>query len=730
MRKTKMKNYQETYQHKIGSADISLQSAVVGQPTTFRITYKVGEIGIDESGGFKVLSRTASDTADPQITNPNAPNFLQITSSNDRVVFAIDTKSEGTKGKIHERPWSRGISVTISNEYLSEGDEVYIDFQNYRMQTFTDQQHMFKIMIDPFATDRFLDLPQSPQIELIPDKPARLVALVASQGQLNLPCNIFVKTEDIWGNPATLNNGEVKIRVKKNGNTQEQFTHQLENGTLRTSFVPKELGVYQISARFNTLQAYSNRIRVQKKLDCSIYWADLHGQSGETIGTNNVTSYFNFGKNFSFLDVTSIQSNDFQISNNFWNKIQSATKDVNQSGKFIAFPGYEWSGNTNRGGDRNVIYLNEGEGMYRSSHALLNDYSDIDTDAPHAADLYPHLDPQKTIVIPHVGGRYSDLSIHDPSLEPVVEVHSAWGTFEWFYFDALKRGYQVGVVANSDDHTGRLGASYPAYAHFNSYGGLTAILATELTRESIFHAIKNRHCYATTGERISIDLCAQSGGESVGMGDELTSHDGQIELALDVLGTDHIEKVEFFAFDTVIDTYYPERHEQPNALKVLYSGSKVKGRARAFAWNGELKFSESTIENCQPINFYSKKNSIKVNDQSIQVHGMTTGGVQGCITKLDTLRGLMQCTLNNIEFSIDLDSLPQEGITQKMGGLDAKISVLPVNLEEHVTEVNTTQKLYIPKVNNQEKTPVFVKVTQRNGHMAWTSPVFVTIEEN
>src|SRR5690606_3880439 len=105
-------------------------------PTDFRITLKIGELGIDESGGFKILFRTASDSADVQIADPKAPNYVHISSTNEKVSFAVDTKSEGIKGKIYERPWSRGLAVAISQEYLSEGDQVYIDFKQYRTQTF------------------------------------------------------------------------------------------------------------------------------------------------------------------------------------------------------------------------------------------------------------------------------------------------------------------------------------------------------------------------------------------------------------------------------------------------------------------------------------------------------------------------------------------------------------------------------------------------------------------
>jgi len=76
-------------------------------------------------------------------------------------------------------------------------------------------------------------------------------------------------------------------------------------------------------------------------------------------------------------------------------------------------------------------------------------------------------------VFAHVGGRYADLSMHDEQIEVAVEVHSALGTFEWIVEDALRRGYHIGIVANSDGHTCRPGSSHPGAGKFGSLGGLT-----------------------------------------------------------------------------------------------------------------------------------------------------------------------------------------------------------------------------------------------------------------
>ncbi len=98
----------------------------------------------------------------------------------------------------------------------------------------------------------------------------------------------------------------------------------------------------------------------------------------------------------------------------------------------------------------------------------------------------------------------------DRKLMPVAEIYSGWGNSEHFgapkqkpgrcvpgtcVADALARGHRLGFVGGGDTHNGR-----PAMR------GVTGVLATELSREAIFDAIRARRCYATTSEKIELDF--------------------------------------------------------------------------------------------------------------------------------------------------------------------------------------------------------------------------------
>jgi hypothetical protein len=82
-------------------------------------------------------------------------------------------------------------------------------------------------------------------------------------------------------------------------------------------------------------------------------------------------AYFRYARDAAFIDIVGHQGNDFQITDAFWKKLNELTAEFDAPGKFVCLPGYEWSGNTGMGGDRNIFYRREGRPIRRSSHILV-----------------------------------------------------------------------------------------------------------------------------------------------------------------------------------------------------------------------------------------------------------------------------------------------------------------------------------------------------------------------
>ena len=256
--------------------------------------------------------------------------------------------------------------------------------------------------------------------------------------------------------------------------------------------------------------ARANPLRVAARAPLRRYWGDLHGQSGETVGTNPARSYFAYARDKAFVDIVGHQGNDFQITDAFWHELNALTAEFDVPGRFVCVPGYEWSGNTGMGGDRNIFYRHEGQPIFRSSRVLVDGQDPPTPTATPRRTCSLRCKGEDAVVIAHVGGRYADIKMaHDGRLERAVEVHSTWGTFEWLLHDAFDKGYRVGVVCHSDDHKGRPGATRPGASTFGAIGGLTCYLMPELSRDALFAALRARRHYGTTGTRLWLDLTGQ-----------------------------------------------------------------------------------------------------------------------------------------------------------------------------------------------------------------------------
>ena len=118
--------------------------------------------------------------------------------------------------------------------------------------------------------------------------------------------------------------------------------------------------------------------------------------------------------------------------------------------------------------------------------------------------------------------------------------------------DHLMNGHKLGFICSSDNHFGQGG---------RRHGGIAAVFAAKLKRDNIFDAIKNSHCYGTTGERILLDFSI----DGIAMGQEEQRHSGdKLKIKLNVWGTDLLLRVEVLRFRVGIDkTFTPILSEMP-----------------------------------------------------------------------------------------------------------------------------------------------------------------------
>ena len=490
---------------------VSAGPFVAGSFAELILVYTAGTFGIDDTGMVKISWRTTSDMSKPQFDKPQAANFTTVEASN-------GAKLEVWFDKLNIRPYANTLLIRVGRGFLRQHDTLTIRMGDrrqgspgFRLQTNVEERVELKTSVDAFATYEFCELPEQPAFDLVPGPAATWKAIWPSLAVVGEPFRLAIAAEDAWGNPTPDAEAVLTLTPSRSvrGLPERVAIHQGDGPRVLENLVVESEGDLDLSIAIEDMDvARANPMRVVTTVPVRRYWGDLHGQSGETIGMGSAEAYFRYARDAAFIDMVGHQGNDFQITDAFWKKLNRLTAEFDQPGKFVCLPGYEWSGNTGMGGDRNIFYRHEGRPIRRSSHVLVE--GETSTNAIYTADdLFKALEAEDCRVIAHVGGRYADLKYaHDGRVERTVEVHSSWGTFEWLLHDAFERGFRVGIVCHSDDHKGRPGATRPGASTFGAVGGLTCYFMPELTRDALFEALRTRRHYGTTGPRIFLDLHA------------------------------------------------------------------------------------------------------------------------------------------------------------------------------------------------------------------------------
>lgn len=736
---------------KMGQASLQPSGSFeAGSYQEFVLTYTAGHFGIDDTGSLKIVHRFASDMGRPQFDNPGAANFVSVEASNGAILHVeYDMKR-------NIRPWDKTLYIKVVRGFLREGDQIIVRFGDrrqgspgMRIQTFCEDSFEFRVLVDAIATYNYVELPEQPFITIVPGQPSLFKAILPTLRRVEEPFRLCLKSEDRWGNPSNL--CEQSFRLRSNlpiaalpdsiAFKAGEFACIVEGLSLQQAgdlVIELVDGEGQVATR-------SNPCRFVEDAQLLAYWGDLHGQSEETIGTNSARDFYLFARDKAFLDVCVHQGNDFQITSEFWQHLNELSAEFTEDGRFIVFPGWEWSGNTGLGGDRNVLHMHEGRPIHRSSHALVDDLSDIDSDATSAADLFRALEGEDCCVFAHIGGRYADIKLsHDELLEKSVEVHSAWGTFEWLIDDAFEQGYRVGIVSNSDGHKGRPGASHPGSTKFGAYGGLTCLLAPDFTRAGFMQALRQRHHYGTTGSRVILHtgvrfdnqaelfsddprlagVTSQQVDHAI-MGDILRSADSEVDFEIDLNASSPVERIDIRNGLETIEVFRPYTEaELGRRIRVIWEGSEYRGRGRETVWDGSAELNGNRFESVKPINLYNLDNRFEASEQCrLDWTALTTGGFGGFELMLaEEQSGSLKINTALVQAEIAVADIGRDELVFENGGINRRIRVF------RLPDVNPYCALRFERrieLKANQDNAIYLRITHEDGHYTWSSPIYL-----
>lgn len=433
-----------------------------------------------------------------------------------------------------------------------------------------------------------------------------------------------------------------------------------------------------------------------------------------------------------------------------WPDVQRTAQAHDEPGTFVPFLSYEW--HSLEYGDHNVYY--------RDLQGPLVDGEDLDALAARLRGLN-----QPFMLVPHhigygPGRRGINWDHFDERRSPLVELFSLHGCSESeeapfpLYHTmgprdmrgtaayGLQLGHTFGFVGGTDHHGG-----FPG-----SYGdGLTGIWAKELTREALWEGMLSRRTCAVSGDKIAALFTVDGtmpGGEHVAAGAR--------ELNINVEGQDAIEFVDVLKNERVIRripapyTVAPleprERGdgESPSEWKIRVEwgwGSRttraeIEGEARLM--DGELVdvtpcFRGETIlspDDDAPGSDDVPHHMLARDQRSCAWRSVSWANpsprqpeTQAVILTVRTAPGaVLAFKVNDWRIEIPLERLIQGSVTHNMRGWLSE----SVRIHRAVPRREYTVNETIVDQPETERDVYRVRVAQRNGQWAWTSPVWVS----
>lgn len=445
-----------------------------------------------------------------------------------------------------------------------------------------------------------------------------------------------------------------------------------------------------------------------------------------------------------------------------WNILRDFAEKYCNAPELPVFPGYEWHGNSSYG-DHNVFFRKDPPSEIFHFATLPELYNALREYGKDAMAI-----PHHTAYIP--GVRSKNWNVHDEKLSPVSEIFSSHGCSETdeehmglryvmgmspgvsggTYEDALDMGIRSGAIASGDNHADMINV-------FNN--GLTGIYATELSNEAVWQAFIDRHTYGVTGDRIKLDF--RSGDNIMGDIIEKLQNDS---LTVDITGCDAIDRIELLRNNNVIATHCHQGTWQKPAsgnirAKIRYeygwgpSPFKIDPTAiPAQNWQGRLKVKGGIISGVERYFTRWGQRIEKVSDNEISFdftckpdieHGIPVNqsvlveieGNPETVLELDGEKLHDTCSLAEAMNQSKMIYSPEwtgEFIKEKygIGWKDVErhdnwyYFANKIKRHRAIPEAGYRKTWKIENLENVRPANYRIRVEQRNGQKAWSSPIW------
>jgi hypothetical protein len=254
-------------------------------------------------------------------------------------------------------------------------------------------------------------------------------------------------------------------------------------------------------------------------------------------------------------------------------------------------------------------------------------------------------------------------------------------------------------------------------------GGLGAVYATNKTREGIYDGLMARHCYATTGSRIYLNI--EVDGHPMGTAFKAKT---QPRITGTVHGTAPLESISIFNRSEELQRLAPNPPvSDGRRLMVAWTGANSPDRGRFMDWSGEIRLTGGTILNVTSLNMFAAKYGIRDSDANrVAWNSVTSGQEEGLLLEVDAPDdAVIAFAAGPADINFSLGEARNRDLDWEFGGLEQALRATTRHCEgdEHDATFD-----FVDENAPAGECAYWVRVVQADFHRAWSSPVYVDIE--
>ena len=558
----------EYVEQPVGRLTVLPQSVTAGERCTMAITYRP-EQAIQTGGKIRILS--------PFSCWGNPGGML-----GDRV----STDSATAKLKVTQAPYPmsiRGVmyEITVRAGELLPGE---------RVELLHTDLHTRGIAAQPYIQDKVyflawedcdgrgvwnsLPLNRCGRFSVVAGTAVKLRLAAQQMSRAGEELTVRLRALDRMNNPVSTDGTTVEVLVEQmEGKRLHRTSCRLRDGQGScVVLLPDEPGIYRLSASAPGMEVTHLPLCVTEYDESSLYFGALHGHSEISDGTFSMEHYFQYGRDAGLLDFCALTDHDWEQLEHSRNHDHVGMKalcrlcdEMNAPGRYVTIPAYEWMGDE---GHMNLYFRGSSDTPICSGNVTLFHNHPTYPTAKSLLDQYRGR--EDVLILPHLSHGF-DWNVYDPALQTAAEIYSQWGYSEYMCacraekpgaVHWLQEGLRFGFLGGADAHHGMPGQTgyLSKYVTLGFREGYTALYADALTRESVFDAMKARHTYATTGERMFLSVTMCHKGYAIRMGDavQLPEEADTIRLAIRAGGTKPLTAVRICTPERILYELCPE----------------------------------------------------------------------------------------------------------------------------------------------------------------------------